>query len=246
MRTALHAEWTKLRTSPGTAWLLLGVVAATIGLSAAAAAAVSCGTEGSAGCAADLTKVSLTGVQLGQALVAILAVLVIGNEYSTGMVRVSLAAVPRRTRMLAAKVLVTAAATGAAALAGVAGSLLAGRLLLPAHEFLWRPAIGSVLYLELIALLSLGLATAVRSPAAAAGIVLGLLYAWPIVARVVTDETWSRHLQQIGPMSAGTAVQATKNLATLPIGPWAGLGVLALWALGGLLAGWLLLVGRDA
>jgi ABC-2 type transport system permease protein len=242
VRAALHAEWTKLRTAPGTAWLLLGIVAATVGLSATAAGALSCRTT----CDADLTKVSLLGVQLGQAVVAILAVLVIGNEYTTGMVRVSLAAVPRRTRLLAAKALVTAAAAGAAAAAGVAGSLLVGRLLLPAHEFLWRPAIGSVLYLELIALLSLGLATAVRSPAAAAGIVLALLYAWPIVAKVVTDPAWSRRLEQIGPMSAGTAVQATKDLAALPIGPWAGLGVLALWALGGLLAGWLLLLRRDA
>ena len=242
MRTALHAEWTKLRTAPGTLWLLLGIVAATAGLSALAAAAVKCGTD----CEADLTKVSLTGVQLGQAVVAVLAALVIGNEYSTGMVRVSLAAVPRRTRMLAAKALVVVAVTGAAAVAGVAGSLLAGRLLLPDHAFTWRPAVGSVLYLMLIALLSLGLATAARSPAAAAGIVLGLLYAWPIVAKVVTDKTWSRRLDQIGPMSAGTAVQVTRNLEALPISPWHGLGVLGLWALGAMLAGWLLLVRRDA
>ncbi|MGI5241570.1 ABC transporter permease [Dactylosporangium sp. CA-139066] len=242
MGTALHAEWTKLRTAPGTWWLLLGAVAATAGLSALAAAAVRCGTD----CEADLTKVSLTGVQLGQAVVAILAALVIGNEYSTGMVRVSLAAVPRRTRMLAAKAVVVVAVTGAAAAAGVAGSLLAGRLLLPDHAFTWRPAVGSVAYLVLVGLLSLGLATAARSPAAAVGIVLGLLYAWPIVARVVTDPAWSRRLQQAGPMNAGTAVQATRDLASLPISPWAGLGVLGLWALGAMLAGWLLLVRRDA
>jgi ABC-2 type transport system permease protein len=242
VRTALHAEWTKLRTSPGTLWLLLGAAVATIGLSAAAAGSISCRT----GCTADLTKVSLTGVQLGQAVIAILAAMMIGNEYATGMMRVSLAAVPGRTRLLVAKATVLLAATSGASVAGVAGSLVAGRLLLPDHEFLWRPAVGSVLYLQLIGLLSLGLATAVRSPAAAAGIVLGLLYAWPIVARVVTDTTWSRHLNQIGPVSAGTAVQATRDLASLPIGPWAGLGVLGLWALGALLAGWLLFVRRDA
>jgi ABC-2 type transport system permease protein len=242
VKTALHAEWTKLRTAPGTLWLLLGTVAATIGLSAAAAGSISCRH----GCTADLTKVSLTGVQLGQAVIAIMAAMMIGNEYATGMVRVSLAAVPGRTRLLLAKAGVLVATTTAASVAGVAGSLVTGRLLLPDHAFLWRPAIGSVLYLELIALLSLGLATAVRSPAAAAGIVLGLLYAWPIVARVVTDKTWSRHLDQIGPVSAGTAVQATRDLAALAIGPWAGLGVLGLWALGAMLAGWLLLVRRDA
>jgi ABC-2 type transport system permease protein len=239
---ALHAEWTKLRTSPGTLWLLLGIVAATVGLSVAAAGAFACRTN----CATDLTKLSLTGVQLGQAAVAIVAVLAIGNEYSTGMVRTSLTAVPRRTRVFVAKAGVVAAVVGLAAAVAVAGSLLVARMLLPAHELVWRSAVGSVLYLELIALLSLGLATAVRNPAAAVGIVLGLLYVWPVVARVVTDRTWERHLQQAGPMSAGLAVQATKNLTTLPIGPWAGLGVLGLWALGGLLAGWLLLVARDA
>ncbi|WP_426501966.1 ABC transporter permease [Dactylosporangium sp. McL0621] len=241
MRTALHAEWTKLRTTPGTWWLLLGAAAATIGLSAFASGAVSCAVR----CSADLGKVSLTGVQLGQAVIAILAALVIGNEYATGMVRVSLAAVPRRTRLLASKAAVLLATTTAASVVGVAGSVLAGRALLPAHEFVWRPVVGSVLYLELIALLSLGLATAVRSPAAAAGIVLGLLYAWPILALAMSDKTWRRHLEQVGPGTAGSAVQATKDLAALPIQPWAGLGVLALWALGALLLGWVVLVRRD-
>ncbi|WP_432968238.1 ABC transporter permease [Dactylosporangium sp. CA-233914] len=241
-KPALHAEWTKLRTSPGTWWLLLGTAAATIGLSALAAGAVSCRTV----CTADLTKVSLTGVQLGQAVVAVLAALVVGHEYGTGMMRTTLAAIPGRTRLLAAKAAVLVAVSLAAAAAGVAGALLVARPLLPDHALVWRAAIGSVLYLVLVGLLSLGLAAATRSAAAAAGIVLALLYAWPIVARVVTDRTWSRRLEQIGPMSAGTAVQATRDLATLPIAPWSGLGVLALWALGSLLLGWLVLLRRDA
>ncbi|MEU8404985.1 ABC transporter permease [Micromonospora sp. NPDC048842] len=242
MKAAVHAEWTKFRTSSGNWWLLAGAVVVTIGLSAFVSGAISC----VAGCTADLSKVSLAGVQLGQALVAILAALVIGNEYATGMVRVSLAAVPGRTRLLFAKAVVLLATTSVAAVAGVAGSVLAGRALLPTHDFVWRPVVGSVLYLELVALLSLGLAAAVRSPAATAGIVLALMYAWPIVALAVSDKTWSRRLDQVGPMSAGVAIQATKDLATLPIGPWAGLGVLALWALAAMLAGWFLLVGRDA
>ncbi|MFB9412563.1 ABC transporter permease [Dactylosporangium matsuzakiense] len=242
VRRAVHAEWTKLRTSAGNWWLLLGAVAATIGLSAFVSGAISC----VAGCTADLPKVSLTGVQLGQAVVAILAAMVIGNEYATGMVRVSLAAVPGRTRLFVAKAVVLLATTAVASVVGVAGSVLAGRVLLPAHEFVWRPAVGSVLYLELVALLSLGLATAVRSPAAAAGIVLALMYAWPIVALAVGDKAWSRRLDQIGPMTAGAAVQVTKDLAALPIGPWAGLGVLALWAVAAMLAGWVVLVRRDA
>ncbi len=109
-----------------------------------------------------------------------------------------------------------------------------------------RAAIGSVLYLALIALLSLGVATALRDSATAIGTVLGLLYLFPILAAVVTDPDWHRHLQQIGPMTAGLAIQATTGPHDLPIGPWAGLGVLAAWASAALLAGLLSLRLRDA
>jgi len=92
----------------------------------------------------------------------------------------------------------------------------------------------------------LGAATAVRDSATASGVVLGPLYLFPIIAHVVTNPHWQRHLQQIGPMTAGLAVQATTNLRSLPIGPWAGLGVLAAWAAGALLGGGMLLRLRDA
>ncbi len=109
-----------------------------------------------------------------------------------------------------------------------------------------RAAAGSVLYLALIALLALGAATAVRDSATAIGIVLGLLYFFPIIAGAVTERHWQRHLQQIGPMNAGLAIQATTGLNKLPISPWAGLGVLAAWAAAALLTGGLLLRFRDA
>jgi ABC-2 type transport system permease protein len=109
-----------------------------------------------------------------------------------------------------------------------------------------RAAAGSVLYLALIGLLSLGACAVLRDSAAAVGVVLGLLYLFPIIAAVVSDHQWHRHLEQIGPMTAGLAIQATTGLHSLPISPWAGLGVLAAWAAGALLAGGLLLRFRDA
>ncbi|MFI1991759.1 ABC transporter permease [Actinoplanes sp. NPDC020271] len=233
---ALHAEWTKLRTSPGTAGLLLTLVAATAGLSATVAAACS-----GAACGAD---VALTGVQLGHTVVAILAVLVVGNEYSTGMISVTLAAVPRRFPVLLGKAVVVAVAVAAAAAVAVAGSVLAGEALLPGYHATLRPAVGAVLYLVLIALLSLGLATAVRSPAAAIGTVLALLYAVPVVVAVITDPTWHDRLVKYAPVSAGLAVQSTASDPL--IGPWKGLGVLALWTFAALLAGAITLQRRDA
>ncbi len=252
MRAALRAEWTKLRTSPGTVWLLLAAALATGAVGAVSAAVSNCrGRE----CGLDPAKVSLTGVALGQAVVAIVAVLVIGNEYGTGMMRVTLAAMPRRLGVLTAKAAVVATVVTAAAVPGVAGSLVAGWAILPGHglpplhldtEPVVRAAVGSVLYLTLVALLGLGVATIVRNSATAIGIVLGLLYVFPILAQAVGDRHWQRHLQQVGPMSAGLAVQATRDLHDLPIGPWQGLGVLAGWAVAALLAGGVLLSRRDA
>jgi ABC-2 type transport system permease protein len=250
MRLSMHAEWTKLRTSPGTIWLFLAVIAATVGLSTVAAATAACAP---AGCALDAAKVSLTGVTLGQAVVAVLAVLGIGTEYSTGMIRLSLVAMPRRITVLTAKAAVLTGVVAAAAGVAVLGSLVAGRPLLPpgtslsfvdAHVV--RAATGSVLYLVLIGLLSIGIATAVRNSGAAIGIVLGLLYLFPIIALAVPDRDWQRRLERIGPMTAGRAIQETTDLSGLPISPWAGLGVLAAWAAVALLAGGLLLHGRDA
>jgi ABC-2 type transport system permease protein len=243
MRAALHAEWTKLRTSPDTIWLLPVLIVVTIGLGVTVDATTDCLSRE---CGKDLTKLSLTGVQLAQAVVAVLAVMVMGNEHSTGMLRVTLTAVPRRSAVLAAKAVVVTAVVAATAVPAVLGSLAAAAFLLPDHAFGVRPAVGSVLYLVLIGLLSLGTATAVRNPAAAIGVVLGLIYVLPILTQAVTDPDWQRHLLQIGPMNAGLAVQVTMDVERLPIGPWAGLGVVAGWAGLALLAGALLLERRDA
>ena len=92
------------------------------------AAAVTCPA---AGCGQDPAKLSLTGVDLSQAVVAILAVLAVSGEYSTGMIRVTLAAMPRRTTVLAAKAVVVTGLVLAAGTVAVLASVLAGRLILP-------------------------------------------------------------------------------------------------------------------
>jgi ABC-2 type transport system permease protein len=247
MREATRAEWTKLRTRPGTGWLLLGAVALTVAFSAAAVEVV-----GALPVDRDPTRLSLTGIALGQAIFAVLAVLAIGGEYDTGMIRVTLAAMPGRLTVLAAKAAVVGVVTLVAGALAVAGCLLVGRLVLPsgghalAGAATLRAAAGSVLYLVLVAWLGLGAAAAVRDSAAATGTVLGLLYLFPVLLQVVGDRDWQRHLQQIGPMTAGLAIQSTTGLDGLPIGPWAGLGVLAAWAGAALLAGGLAMWLRDA
>jgi ABC-2 type transport system permease protein len=254
----VHAEWTKLRTLTATGWLLLATAALTVALGAAADSATNYSALGPA---QDTPRISLTGVDIGQAVVAVLGVLMMGSEYSTGMIRTTLTAVPRRCTLLAAKAVVLLAAIVPAAIAGVLFSVLAGRLILPrsgftpAHGYAplsltdgstLRAVAGSVIYLALIALLSVGVAAAVRDSAAAMGIVLGSLYLFPIVAQVVGDPDWQRRLHEIAPMTAGLDIQTTVGIHTLPLTPWQGLGVLAAWAAGALLVGGLLLRARDA
>jgi len=258
LREAVHAEWTKLRTVSSTGWLLLTVVVVTVGFSALQIVVVKC----PASCSDDTTKLSLAGVLVGQAVVAVLAVLMMAGEYSSGMIRVTLTAVPRRVTALAAKAIVLAGVVLAAGAVAVAGSVLAGRYILPGNGFTGangslslslgagptlRAAAGSVLYLALVALLSLGLSAAVRDSGASIALLLGLLYIVPLLVQIgILDPRWERRFEQWGPMNAGLAIQATRDLKTLPIGPWPGLGVLALWAAGGLLLGGLMLSLRDA
>jgi ABC-2 type transport system permease protein len=259
MSPALHAEWTKIRTLASPLWLLLGTIAATVALGGAVTSVMTCGTAGCGG--DDTTRLSLSGVWLGQALVAILATGVISGEYSSGMIRTTLTAMPHRATVLAAKAVTLTGVVTAAGTIAILGLLLAGRLVLPGHGFTaargypalslaegptLRAAAGSVLYLALIALLSLGVATAVRDSATSIGVILGLLYLFPIISQVIGNPHWQRLLQQIGPMNAGLAIQATTDLRSLPISPWAGLGVLAAWAAAALLTGALLLRLRDA
>ncbi|MFI0351993.1 ABC transporter permease [Actinomadura sp. 9N407] len=258
---SLRAEWTKLRTLPSTAWLLLGIAALTVAISAAAAAPVDTGPcPTPAQCYEDTVELSLSGVRLGQALAVVLAVLTISGEFGGGTIRATLAAQPRRLTVLLAKAAVLAAAVAAAGTLGVLGSLAAGRAILPGNGFTeangypaaslmdgptLRAATGTVLYLVLVALLSMGVATAVRDTAGSITAVLALLYASPIVTMLVTDPEWRERVQKLMPMDAGLAVQATTQLDRLPIGPWAGLGVLAAYTAGALLLGGALFKLRD-
>lgn len=257
---ALHAEWTKLRTLTSTWWLLAAITAATVAAGAAATGALSaehCPPPGS--CDPDHVRTALTGLWIGQSIVAVLGVLMAANEYATGTIHTTLTAIPDRLRVLTAKAVLLAGITTAAAVPAVGGSLLAARSILPtgghklAHPGISltdgataRAAIGAVLYLVAIALLSLGLAFLLRDTAGALTTALGLLYVFPLIAGFVNSPTWQDNIRKFGPASAGQSITATHHLDTLPIAPWPGLGVLALYAVTALTCGSIALCRRDA
>ncbi|HEX2772836.1 MAG TPA: ABC transporter permease [Micromonosporaceae bacterium] len=258
----VHAEWTKLRTVPSTGWLVLAAVAFTVALGSMLAASVT--TEhcpAPTACPDDLPKVSLFGVRFGQVAVVALAVLAITNEYATRMIQMTLTVNPRRWLVLATKTAVVTVAALAAGVVAVAGSLLAGRSILPGNGFTAangyqllsladeptrRAAIGTVLYLGLIALLSLGVGAIVRDTAGAITVVLSLLFLFPMIAMFVTDAKWHERLEKYAPMTAGLNIQATRGLDQLATGPWAGLGVLAAYAGAAVIGGLLVFQFRDA
>jgi ABC-2 type transport system permease protein len=257
--SAARAEWTKLRTAPTSAWLLVCVVAFTVALGAFVTSGLNvshCPTPRT--CFEDLPKLSLSGVWLGQVAVVALAVLSSSGEHTTRMIQTTLAAVPQRLRVLAAKAGVVTLVTLLAGALGVAGSHLAARRILPGHGFMaangygplsladeptLRAAVGTVLYLGLVGLLAIGVATIARDTAAAITATLMLLFATPMLRMLVTDPVWQGRLERYSPMTAGLAVQITKDGA--PIGPWHGLGVLAAYAGVALLAGAVLFAVRD-
>ena len=258
----MHAEWTKLRTVRSTGWLFLAMVAAIITVATMATGSIDTShCPSPVECFEDTTKLSLTGVWLGQIAVVVLAVLAISGEYGDRLIQTTLTANPRRVMVLLTKAAVVTVTVLAASTLGVLGSLLAGRLLLPGNGFsaangypplslgngsTARAAAGTVLYLGLIALLSLGIGTAVRDTAGAIITVLSLLYIVPIIAGLVSDPQWHERLQKLAPMTAGLSIQATTNLDRLAIGPWPGLGVLAGYATGAMLLGLLVFMRRDA
>ncbi len=258
---AVAAEWIKLRSVRSSAWMVLAAFAFSLvgTFLICASTTTEGGSPGHPG-DNDIVRDSLAGVWLGQILLAVLAVLVVTSEYSTGTIRATFAALPRRRLVLVAKSLVTGVIVLAAGLLIAAACFLLGQSLLRGNGFDYaggyphasltdgpalRAVAGSGLYLAGLALLALGIAAIVRHTATAITVVLALMFVPPLATSVL-PEGLSELVQKFSPM-AGLAVQETvERPDSIPIGPWAGLAVLGAYALGTLvLAAWLI-QRRDA
>jgi ABC-2 type transport system permease protein len=257
----LRAEATKLWTLAGVRWLAAAIVAALVVVGPAVASTLgpeSCRRD--AACGVDPVRASLAGVWVAQIAAAVLGVVAMSTEYEPAQIRTTLAAMPRRLHVLAAKLVVVAGVAAAAGVVGTLGALAAGRAVVARSGFASavggagvsladaatvRAAVGTACYLALVAVLALGVATVLRDAALGVVSVLSLLFLFPIMAAVVSDPTWQHRIQRYAPMDAGLAVQATRGLDHLAIGPWAGLAVLAGYAAAGLAAGAVAFRYRD-
>ena len=244
---AARMEWVKLRSLRSTWWTLAVTIAAAAGI----AVAVGVNTEDGA---ADLTNNALAGISVGLLLTGTLGVLTATSEHTSGTIRSTLAAVPNRPMVVAAKAAVFGALALAAGEAAAFVSFFAGGAALPdriAGPTLGQPGVLRAVVLGgagycLIGLLGLGLGTVVRHTPVAIGLLVGGVYVVaqllaglaPVVMPYLPVAVVANSLTVVQP---GMAIGDVRFLS-----PWAGLGVLVLYAAVALGAGAWLLAERDA
>jgi ABC-type transport system involved in multi-copper enzyme maturation permease subunit len=249
----IRSERIKLRSVRSTWWSLLATVAIIVGLGTLFSALRASRFDRNARFEFDPTLVSLRGVFLAQLAIGVLGVLVVTGEYSTGMIRSSLAAVPHRTPVLIAKAVVFGAtALVVTEVAAFVGFLLGQQALASTHlqaslstPHAARAIIGAGLYLTLIGLLAIGLGFLIRSTAGAIATVFGLVLVLPLLTNAL-PAPYSTDVSKYLPLNAGTQILTTTHPDPTMLGPWTGLGVTALYALAALVAGAVTLKRRDA
>ncbi|AMB58272.1 ABC transporter permease subunit [Microterricola viridarii] len=213
----IRSEWIKLRSLRSTVWSYLIVFAIALGMAFLMSSSLSgMVAEGGTGSAAEqrglLLMCATFGVVFGQLVVAVLGVLVISGEYSTGMIRSTLTAVPRRLPALAAKGLVLLVSTFVVGALSTVGAFLVSSAVLGGQGVsasltdvdVILPLLGAALYLALVSLVGLGIGAILRNSAGGIATILGLLLLLPMVLQMIPTE-WAHDLLPYALMSAGMA-----------------------------------------
>jgi len=258
----VRSEWIKFRTLRSTIWTLaitLVVIVGIMTLFSAIAAAQSNDPGGAGGAGGSIAVLSIAA-SLASLAVIVLGVLAITSEYSTGMIRSTLAAVPRRLPALWAKGVVLAVSIFVVTTVAVAISMAVMQLFLGAKGLALdlgdsetvRILVGTPLYLSAIALFAFAIGALLRHSAAALATVLGLL----LVIESLFLIPW-KPLQLISPFLPGTAgskiLMPSEDLDSLSqvtagvvLSPWQGYGVLLIWVAVLLAAASVLMKRRNA
>jgi ABC-2 type transport system permease protein len=234
----LRSEWTKLRSVRSTFWALTVTVVIGIGLGAAISAAAAHGyakSSVSGKLSWDPTALSLDGMGIATLAIAVLGVLCISSEYSSGMISTSLIAVPKRGRILAAKSLVFAAVTFVVGEVTSFAAFFVGQALISGHAptatlgdpGVARAVVGAGLALTALAVLSVAAGTVLRHPAAAIAGMIALLFVLPAIAQALPD-SWRNPVTEFWPTQAGGQL-ATVHQAAHTLQPWPGFGVMCLF-----------------
>ncbi|MDI3404494.1 ABC transporter permease [Streptomyces cavernicola] len=250
----LKSEWTKIRSVASTVWTLGLAVVVTIGLGLLISILAKndfADMNARDRLTFDPTAISFAGMGLGQLAMIVFGVLVVSNEYSTGMIRTSLAAVPQRAAFLFSKI---AVATGLALVVAMATSFITffvGQAAMGDQRAalgdpgVLRAVIGGGLYMTLIAVFSMGVAAMLRSPMLSLGILMPFFF---LVSSILGNVSATKKIGQFLPDQAGQKImQVVSPLDDdTPYGPWGGLAIMVGWVAVAVLGGYVLLKRRDA
>jgi ABC-type transport system involved in multi-copper enzyme maturation permease subunit len=252
----LASEWTKLKSVRSTVWTLLVTAIVGVGLGAIVTSAQASRWSSrtfAEQASFDPTRSSLAGLLFAQLAIGVLGVLVVSAEYSTGTIRSTFSAAPRRPLVLMAKLTVFSVVTlvvgeAVSFIAFFLGqSLLSGKTPTAAlsDASVLRAVISGGLYLFALGLLALGLATIVRHTAAVISTFVGLLLILPIIVAALPSSL-SDDIGRYLPANIGTVMLTAHYHGTDPFGPWTGFALLCGYAAVALVVGGVLLVRRDA
>jgi ABC-2 type transport system permease protein len=238
MPRVIKSEWIKFWSLRSTWITLVAAVVAFVGIGLLAS---SIGANGGAqpgpggpggGQATDPTSLSLAGTTFAQLILGTLGVLLTATEYSTGMIRSTLAAVPRRLPVLWAKILVFVTVVFGVAMAASFAAFLGGQAVLGSSGVslsdpgVLRAVVGTAAYLTGAGVLGLALGALLRSTAGAVTSVFGLLFVLPGISSLLLPDSWSDKITPYLPSNAGSAFTAVTQGAD-QLSAWAGLAVFA-------------------
>jgi ABC-2 type transport system permease protein len=226
------SEWTKLHSLRSTKWSLLAGVLLTIALPVAFAAVTSShwGTMGPHERAdRHPLDIALAGVNVSQLAIAVLGVLVITGEYSTGMIRASFSAVPKRLPVLWAKTIVFGVVSFALMVPPVLIAFFASQAILSKHDILQisfshpgvaRSVIGGAVYLMLVGVFALGIGAIVRNTAGGIASFAAIFFVIPPLMNILPT-SWNNAISPYLPSNAGRQIFSLTHGAH-DLAPWPG------------------------
>ena len=251
----LRSEWTKLVSVRSTRWSLLSAVILTIGLPLLFAGVTS-SHWGSMGPHERADRhpldIALAGVNVAQLAIAVLGVLLISAEYSTGSIRSTFTAVPARLPVLWAKVLDYAVVSFVLILPAVLVSFFASQAILAKHDILQisfsqpgvsRSVMGGAVYVMLVGIFALAIGAIVRNTAGGIAAFAGIFFVLPPLMFVLPT-SWNNAISQYLPSEAGRQLFALHHAAHT-LTPLAGGLLLAGYCAAALVIAAVLLVRRD-
>ena len=234
-RRVVRSEWTKLWSLRSTRWSLLSAVVSMIGIGLIVSA-VQMNRWNSMSfhdrSVFDSIDVGVGGYHLAQLAIGVLGVLVISGEYSTGMIRSSLMAVPKRLPVLWAKLGVFCVVTFALMLAATLISFFGVQAIVTSHDVqhslgdphALRAVVGTALFLTILGAVGVGLGTLVRNTAGGIASFVGLLFVLPGITALLPASTGDA-ISPYLPLNAGTTVASSTFDNPHHLSTWGGFAV---------------------